>query len=70
MRHYATASFWKSYEAMPVQVRALADKNFDLLKSDPDHPSLRFKRVRGELWSARVGLRHRALAIPHLDGFA
>jgi hypothetical protein len=45
-------------------LRDLADKNFELLKHSLDHPSLRFKKVRGRngLWSARVGLHYRALA--------
>ncbi|WP_409189030.1 hypothetical protein [Bradyrhizobium sp. RDM4] len=47
---------------MPVNVRRLADANFNLLKSDHSHPSLQFKRV-GRYWSARVGLRYRALAV-------
>jgi len=33
------------YEALPADVRALADKNFGLLQSDPRHPSLHFKRI-------------------------
>ena len=32
------------------------------LKSEPRHPSLHFKRI-GRLWSARVGLYFRALAV-------
>jgi hypothetical protein len=32
------------------------------LKADPKHPSLHFKRI-GRLWSARVGIGHRALAL-------
>nr|WP_249801966.1 hypothetical protein [Bradyrhizobium zhengyangense] len=47
---------------MPANVRRLADANFRLLKSDPNHPSLQFKRV-GRYWSARVGLRYGALAV-------
>jgi len=31
-----------------------------LVKTDPRHPALHFKRV-GAFWSARVGLHHRAL---------
>jgi hypothetical protein len=48
-------------------VRALADKSFELLKSDPHHPSLRFKRV-GRFRSVRVGLHYRALAVEVPDG--
>jgi hypothetical protein len=53
---------WKRFNALPKEVRQLARKNFELLKSDPCHPSLQFKRL-GEHWSARVGLHYRALAL-------
>ena len=62
MKHTASPRFWKAYEALPVNVQRLADANFRLLKSDPTHPSLQFKWV-GRFWSARVGLRYRALAV-------
>ena len=70
MRHVATASFWKNYDALPKQVRELADKNFALLKQNPGHNSLWFKNVKGELWSVRVGMHHRALALAHDGDFA
>ncbi|RTE91439.1 hypothetical protein [Bradyrhizobium sp. LVM 105] len=62
MRHTASPRFWKAYAALPANIQKLADANFALLKSDPSHPSLHFKKV-GRFWSARVGLRHRALAV-------
>jgi hypothetical protein len=40
----------------------LADKNYDILKKDTKHPSLRFKKI-GKLWSVRVGIYYRALGI-------
>ena len=43
-----------------VVSRRFGGKNFELLKSNPKHPSLHFKRI-GKLWSARVGEHHRAL---------
>ena len=61
MKHFASPDFWAAYRKLPDAVRALADKNFALLKSEPRHPSLHFKKV-GKLWSARVGLHYRALA--------
>lgn len=60
MKHYATPRFWALYDALPVDVRALADKNYELLKRNPQHPSLHFKRL-GKLWSVRVGAHYRAL---------
>lgn len=60
MRHLASPRFWALYNALPADVRDLADKNYALLKSDPRHPSLHFKRI-GKLWSVRVGDHYRAL---------
>jgi hypothetical protein len=62
MRHFASPAFWEAYRKLPENVRSVADKNFQLLKSNPQHPSLQFKRV-GRFWSARAGLRYRALAV-------
>jgi hypothetical protein len=62
MRHFASPAFWEAYARLPDSVRALADKNYALLKENPQHPSLHFKKT-GRYWSARVGLRHRALAV-------
>jgi hypothetical protein len=62
MRHFAGPSFWEAYGRLPLAVRKLADRNYALLKEDPRHPSLHFKKV-GRFWSVRIGLRHRALAV-------
>jgi hypothetical protein len=67
VNHLATADFWYHYRLLPDAVRELADKNFALLKDDPHHPSLRFKKV-GAFWSARVGLHYRALARARDEG--
>ncbi|GLI34277.1 ParE family toxin-like protein [Desulforhabdus amnigena] len=50
------------------EIRQLADKNFQLLKKNPRYPSLQFKKI-DELWSVRVGLAHRALAVEDGDDF-
>lgn len=60
MIHHATQDFWKAYEKLPAEICQIADKNFELLKSDPFHPSLHFKKV-GRYWSVRAGLQYRAL---------
>ena len=51
----------------PQNLRSLADKNYALLKQNPRHPSLQLKKV-GRLWSVRVGLNCRALAVEAPDG--
>jgi hypothetical protein len=48
------------------EIRRLADESYHLLRRDPRHPSLHFKRA-GRFWSARVGLHYRALAVEHED---
>ena len=68
MNHFATPDFWFHYRRLPDEIRDLADRNFALLKTDSGHPSLRFKKV-GNVWSARVGLRYRALARQRQEGF-
>jgi hypothetical protein len=67
VKHFASPRFWATYEALPSSIRKLVDANFALLKRDPRHPSLQFKRVR-RYWSVRVGLRYRALAVEAEDG--
>ena len=69
MNHHTTSKFWKRYYNLSEAVQGLADKNFELLKADPTHPSLHFKQisVRDNLWSARVGDHFRVLAIREDD---
>ena len=70
MRHRTLPRFWRHYERLPKQIQKLADKNFELLKSDPYHPSLHFKKVgrAKELWSVRVGDHYRAVGTEKPDG--
>jgi hypothetical protein len=67
MNHHTTPDFWDAYGQLPEQVRQLADKNFELLRQDPHHPSLRLKKI-GSFWTVRVGLHYRALARERAEG--
>ena len=60
--HYTTRRFWECYNALPEAVQRTADQCYELLKTDPTHPSLHFKKV-GKYWSVRVGGGYRALGI-------
>ena len=62
MNPHTTDDFWACYGRLPEAVQRLADANYQLLKTDPRHPSLHFKRV-GKMWSVRVGIGYRALAV-------
>jgi len=67
LKHLASPRFWILYEALPPEIRSLADKNFALLKSNPRHPSLHFKRI-GDLWAVRVGDHYRAVGTDVKEG--
>ncbi len=62
------ARFWKHYDALPEDIRRLADKQFGLFRENPQHPSLRLKPV-GSFWSVRVTDAYRALALRKQNGF-
>ena len=68
MTHRASDRFWSSYEKLSAEIQDVADKQFELLKSNPRHPSLQFKKV-GKIWSARVNLSIRALAAEDGDDY-
>lgn len=62
MNHRASPRFWVCYHRLPEEIQRHADRGYALLRQDPRHPFLHFKKV-GEFWSVRVGLRYRALAL-------
>lgn len=67
MIHFASPSFWSAYETLPPSVQRLADRNYAILKENPKHPSLHFKKV-GRYWSVRIGIHYRGLAVEVEDG--
>ena len=67
MKHFTVPSFWECYDKLPATIREHADKNYELLKENPGHPSLHLKKVK-DFYSVRVSLRYRALGIEVEDG--
>ena len=66
--HHTTPGFWSRLGRLPESVQRVASRNFQRLKEDPRHPSLRFKKI-GKYWSVRVGRSYRALAEEDGDDF-
>jgi hypothetical protein len=66
--HRTTVRFWECFNNLPESVQKTSKKNFELLKTDPSHPSLHFKKV-GKFWSVRIGIYHRALAVEDGEDF-
>ena len=58
-----TRDFWRLYRALPATVRTQARAAFLLFLDNPDHPSLRFKKLQGShgFWSVRFGAGYRAV---------
>jgi hypothetical protein len=57
--------FWRRFETLPPEAQERAREAYALWQADPRHPGLHFKQVsqRQPIWSARVGLHYRALAL-------
>ena len=67
MKHYAAPRFWACYRALPAEVQRLADQKYALLKADPNHAALHFKKI-GRFRSCRIGLHYRALGTDVPEG--
>jgi hypothetical protein len=67
LNHHTTSDFWAMYYQLPQKIQDLADKNYTLLKENPRHPSLHFKKI-DDLWSVRVSKQFRALGFEEPEG--
>jgi len=67
VNHFASPSFWSAYQQFPAHIQKIADQNYQILKENPNHPSLHFKKIK-KYRSVRVGIHYRALAVEVEDG--
>jgi hypothetical protein len=65
----ATERFRKAPRQLPPHIQEQAREAFEQFRADPAHPSLHFKRVHTTrpIYSARVSLGYRALAVKEQD---
>ncbi|MBZ5634927.1 MAG: hypothetical protein LAO55_17540 [Acidobacteriia bacterium] len=63
MKSNTTPQFWRRFASLPREAQKLAAKNYQLWQQDPQHPSLRFRRLKGsdDLYTVRIGDRYRAI---------
>jgi hypothetical protein len=56
-------SFWRAYASLDVRIKLSARQAYHLFVSNPDHPSLRFKKLQGyaNVWSVRINEQYRAV---------
>jgi len=66
-----TKRFRAEFAALPREIQEQARRAYALWRSDPAHPSLQFKPVHANraIFSARIGLHWRSVAIRREDGF-
>lgn len=73
LEHRADPSFWDDYEDLPERIQDTADRKFELLKKNSNHPSLDFKPVgetaHGKLYRAKVTQKkYRTIALRVEEG--
>ena len=69
MKSFATTEFWKAYAELSSEMQEQAQKAYQLWQKNSLHPSLHFKKVGRNLWSARVSGGYRALALKKGDDY-
>ena len=64
-----TRQFWRLFHDLPLEAQRDAKRAYRLFQSNPAHPGLQFKKLEGEdvIYSARIGLGYRALAVMKKD---
>ena len=69
MQSRTTRQFRRLFSSLPLAVQRDAKHAFRLFEENPAHPGLQFKKLEGEddVYSARIGLDYRALAVVKKD---
>ena len=65
MQSRGTRQFWRLFRNLPPDVQADAKRAYRLFLANAAHPGLQFKKLEGgeNIYSARIGLDYRALAV-------
>lgn len=58
-------AFWRAYNRLAPSVKARAQEAYRLFEKNPDHPSLRFKKLqaRDDVWSVRINEQFRTVGV-------
>ncbi len=69
MQSRTTRQFRRLFSDLPFDTQKDAQRAYRLFQDNPAHPSLQFKKLEGEenIYSARIGLGYRALAVMKKD---
>ncbi len=71
MTSRARPAFWRAYARLSDTNRQAARRAYALFAENPEHPSLRFKKLAGyeQVWSVRINEQYRALGERRGDTF-
>ena len=69
MKSLTTPDFWNLYAKLPLNIKKQARKAYRLWQENQSHPSLHFKKIGKNLWSARITQNYRALALKKGDDY-
>ncbi len=69
MQSRTTRQFRRLFSELPLAIQRDAKRAYRLFVENPAHPGLQFKKLEGEddIYSARIGLDYRALAVVKKD---
>ena len=69
MQSRVTRRFWSLFSDLPLDIQRDARRAYRSFLDNPRHPGLQFKKLEGEdhIYSARIGLGYRALALMEGD---
>jgi Txe/YoeB family toxin of Txe-Axe toxin-antitoxin module len=58
-------SFWRAYGQLAPPIKLRAKSAWKIFEREPNHPSLRFKKLqaRNDLWSVRINEQYRAVGV-------
>ena len=56
-------SYWALFNKLPESIQVQARESYQRFADDPDHPGLKFKKLKGtpDWWSVRVSQQYRAV---------
>lgn len=69
MKHSLHANFWEFLAQLPQNIQKRVPQKIEMLRRNPRHPSLNFKKVGENLWTIRISKGYRALALEEEDAF-
>lgn len=69
MKSKRTPQFHALFAKLPESVQRQANEAYQIFRTNPSHPGLAFKQVNphGPIYSARIGIHYRALAVRKQD---